>query len=71
MAPIGSIIGAGVVPSAIGYLAEAASFSLSSTVFTLASRRIGAMKINRVRLVMAVGWITLVMIGVALMCLIA
>ncbi|MEI8188678.1 MAG: hypothetical protein WCI75_03035 [candidate division NC10 bacterium] len=29
MAPIGSIIGAGVVPSAIGYLAEAASFSLS------------------------------------------
>jgi len=29
VAPIGSIIGAGVVPAAIGYLAEAASFSLS------------------------------------------
>ena len=29
VAPIGSIIGADVVPSAIGYLAEAASFSLS------------------------------------------
>lgn len=45
---------------ALGALASvgtAVAFALSSTVFTLATQRAGAMAVNRLRLVMAVGWL--------------
>lgn len=40
-------------------LATAALFTISSTLLTLASRRIGSLMLNRVRLVLAVGWLLL------------
>lgn len=44
---------------ALAAVATAVAWALSSTVFTLASLRAGAMAVNRVRLVMAVGWLVL------------
>jgi drug/metabolite transporter (DMT)-like permease len=47
------------------YLGEASAigasflFSASSTIFTLASRRVGAVNLNRLRLVFAIGWLLL------------
>jgi drug/metabolite transporter (DMT)-like permease len=42
---------------ALASLATALVWAFSSTVFTLATLRAGAMAVNRVRLVMAVGWL--------------
>lgn len=42
---------------AVAAVATALVWALSSTVFTLASLRAGAMAVNRVRLLMAVGWL--------------
>jgi drug/metabolite transporter (DMT)-like permease len=50
------------VSTALGALAAVATalvWALSSVVFTLASLRAGAMAVNRVRLLMAVGWLVL------------
>ena len=44
---------------ALAAIGTSVMFALSSTVFTLASRRVGSMALNRVRLVMAVGWLIL------------
>ena len=44
---------------ALAAVATAIAWALSSTVFTLASLRAGAMAVNRVRLLMAVGWLVL------------
>ena len=44
---------------ALAALATSLVWALSSTVFTLASLRAGAMAVNRVRLLMAVGWLVL------------
>ena len=42
---------------ALAAVATALVWAFSSTVFTLASLRAGAMAVNRVRLLMAVGWL--------------
>jgi drug/metabolite transporter (DMT)-like permease len=44
---------------ALAAVGTALVWALSSTVFTLASLRAGAMAVNRVRLLMAVGWLVL------------
>jgi drug/metabolite transporter (DMT)-like permease len=44
---------------ALAAIATALTWALSSTVFTLATLRAGAMAVNRVRLLMAVGWLVL------------
>jgi len=44
---------------ALAAVGTALAWALSSTVFTFASLRAGAMAVNRVRLVMAVGWLVL------------
>jgi drug/metabolite transporter (DMT)-like permease len=44
---------------ALAAVGTAVMFSLSSTVFTLASLRVGSMAVNRLRLLMALGWLAL------------
>ena len=44
---------------ALAAVGTAVTFALSSTVFTLASLRAGAMAVNRLRLAMAVAWLAL------------
>ena len=44
---------------ALAAVGTALAWTVSSVVFTFASQRAGAMAVNRVRLLMAVGWLVL------------